>query len=164
MDSEFDYNKKINLDEVEKLLAIHEIGEALIGDITPFDGITVEQKKEMEHKAIINVIGNLDNKNEFSKIKEIYEKIGYKVIETSSKNKVGIDKLKEALKNNINAFSGNSGVGKSTLINEIFEGKVTLEGEISKKNKRGKNTTTSVKLYEIDKDTYIADTPRIFNI
>ena len=64
MDSEFDYNKKINLDEVEKLLAIHEIGEALIGDITPFDGITVEQKKEMEHKAIINVIGNLDNKNE----------------------------------------------------------------------------------------------------
>ena len=107
---------------------------------------------------------DLDSKNEFSKIKKIYEKIGYKVIETSSKNKVGIDELKQALKNNINAFAGNSGVGKSTLINEIFNGKITLEGEISKKNKRGKNTTTSVKLYEIDKDTYIADTPRIFNI
>ena len=107
---------------------------------------------------------DLDSKNEFSKIKEIYEKIGYKVIETSAKNKVGIDELKHALKNNINAFAGNSGVGKSTLINEIFNGKITLEGEISKKNKRGKNTTTSVKLYEIDKDTYIADTPRIFNI
>ena len=67
------------------------------------------------------------------------------------------------LKNNINAFSGNSGVGKSTLINAIFEEKQTLEGEISQRNKRGKNTTTSIKLYEIDENTYIADTLRIFN-
>ena len=63
------------------------------------------------------------------------------------------------LKNNVNAFSGNSGVGKSTLINGIFNKDVTQEGEISKRNKRGKNTTTSVKLYEIDDNTYIADTP-----
>ena len=54
--------------------------------------------------------------------------------------------------------------GKSTLINSIFENNITKEGEISKKNKRGKNTTTSIKLYEIDQSTYIADTPRIFYI
>ena len=59
----------------------------------------------------------------------------------------------------INVFSGNSGVGKSTLINAIFEKNQAQEGEISQKNKRGKNTTTNVKLYEIDKSTYIADTP-----
>ena len=63
------------------------------------------------------------------------------------------------LKENINAFSGNSGVGKSTLINAIFKKQITKEGEISQKNKKGKNTTTSIKLYEIEKDTYIADTP-----
>ena len=63
------------------------------------------------------------------------------------------------MRNHINAFSGNSGVGKSTLINGIFDKDVTQEGEISKKNRRGKNTTTSVKLYEIDENTYIADTP-----
>ena len=63
------------------------------------------------------------------------------------------------MKNNINAFSGNSGVGKSTLINGIFDKDITEEGEISKRNKRGKNTTTSIKLYEIDDNTYIADTP-----
>ena len=57
---------------------------------------------------------DLDIKKQFEKIKEIYEKIGYKVIETEAKNNVGIDTLKEQLKNNINAFSGNSGVGKST--------------------------------------------------
>jgi ribosome biogenesis GTPase len=102
---------------------------------------------------------DLDDKKEFKEIKKIYENIGYKVYETDAKNKKGITELKEALKNNINAFSGNSGVGKSTLINSIFNQDMTLEGEISQRNKRGKNTTTSIKLYEIDKNTFIADTP-----
>ncbi len=102
---------------------------------------------------------DLDKDEQFKEIKKIYEKIGYNVIETQAKEKKGITKVNEILKNNINAFSGNSGVGKSTLINGIFNKDVTLEGEISKKNKKGKNTTTSIKLYKIDEDTYIADTP-----
>lgn len=102
---------------------------------------------------------DLDKKEAFKEIKKIYEKIGYKVIITDAKNKQGIEDLKAEMKNNINAFSGNSGVGKSTLINGIFDKDITEEGEISKRNKRGKNTTTSIKLYEIDENTYIADTP-----
>ncbi len=102
---------------------------------------------------------DLDKKEEFKEIKQIYEKIGYKVIITDAKKKQGIEELKAEMKNNINAFSGNSGVGKSTLINGIFDKDITEEGEISKRNKRGKNTTTSIKLYEIDDNTYIADTP-----
>lgn len=114
----------------------------------------------LEIKAIIVLNKtDLDEEREFKHIKEIYEKIGYKVIETQAKEKNGIEELKQELKNNINAFSGNSGVGKSTLINGIFAEDITQEGEISKKNKRGKNTTTSIKLYEIDENTYIADTP-----
>ena len=54
--------------------------------------------------------------------------------------------------------------GKSTLVNAIFESDITKEGEISTRNKRGKNTTTTVHLYTIDDCTYIADTPRIFHI
>lgn len=102
---------------------------------------------------------DLDKKEEFKNINSTYSKIGYKVILTDAKNRKGIDDLRKELKNNINAFSGNSGVGKSTLINGIFNKNITQEGEISKKNRRGKNTTTSVKLYEIDENTYIADTP-----
>lgn len=49
--------------------------------------------------------------------------------------------------------------GKSTIINAIFDKEVTKEGEISTKNKKGKNTTTDIKLYEIDENTYVADTP-----
>lgn len=102
---------------------------------------------------------DLDKDKQFKNIKEVYEKVGYEVIETQASVRKGIDKLNKVMKNNINAFSGNSGVGKSTLINAIFDTNVTQEGEISKKNKRGKNTTTSIKLYEIDKNTFIADTP-----
>ena len=116
-----------------------------------------------EYLGISSIIvlnkADLDNKEEFKQIKEVYEKIGYAIIETEAKNGKGIEKLLQALKNNINAFSGNSGVGKSTLINGIFKQDMTAEGEISKRNKRGKNTTTSITLYEIDKNTYIADTP-----
>lgn len=102
---------------------------------------------------------DLDKEQSFKTIKNVYENIGYTVIETEAKTQKGVIELIEQLKDNINAFSGNSGVGKSTLINAIFDNEMTQEGEISKKNKRGKNTTTSVKLYEIDENTYIADTP-----
>ncbi len=107
---------------------------------------------------VLNKI-DLDKKQEFEQIKKIYQDIGYKVIETNAKDRIGIEKLKEAMKNEINAFSGNSGVGKSTLINGIFKKDITEEGKISKKNKRGKNTTTAIKLYEVVKNTWIADTP-----
>ena len=102
---------------------------------------------------------DLDKEKCFKDIKEVYEKIGYKVIETKAKEKEGVEELKSLLMGNINAFAGNSGVGKSTLINAIFNKDITKEGEISKKNKRGKNTTTTVKLYKIQDNTYIADTP-----
>ena len=102
---------------------------------------------------------DLDNKEEFNNIEKIYKNIGYNVIKTVAKENRGIEELKELLNNNINVFSGNSGVGKSTLINSIFAKELTEEGEISRKNKRGKNTTTRTRLYEIEENTYIADTP-----
>lgn len=94
-----------------------------------------------------------------SNLKNVYEKVGYTVLETQAKNNVGVDKLKDYLKENITVFSGNSGVGKSTIINSLFGKNITEEGLVSEKNKRGKNTTTAVTLYELEKNTYIADTP-----
>ena len=107
---------------------------------------------------VLNKI-DLDKKQEFEEIYKIYKDIGYKVIKTNAKEGQGIEELLNTLKGKINAFAGNSGVGKSTLINSIFNKEITEEGEISKRNKRGKNTTTDTKLYKIDKNTYIADTP-----
>lgn len=102
---------------------------------------------------------DLEDEDTISEITKTYTQIGYTVIKTNAKLGTGVEELKHLFNNNITAFSGNSGVGKSTLINRIFEKDITEEGFISQKNKRGKNTTTQVKLYKIDKDTYIADTP-----
>ncbi len=100
------------------------------------------------------------SKQETDKIAQIYSEIGYKVIKTNAKElKEDKEEIREILKNNISAFSGNSGVGKSTLINHLLEDRVAQEGELSRKNNKGKNTTTSVKLYKLEDNSYIADTP-----
>lgn len=112
----------------------------------------------IEPVIIINKC-DLEKEEVINNIKEIYTKIGYKVIITNAKEKQAIEEVKEVLKGQVSAFSGNSGVGKSTLLNAIFEKELTKEGIISTKNKKGKNTTTEVKLYKIDEQTYIADTP-----
>ena len=112
----------------------------------------------IEPIIIVNKI-DLDKKIA-DEIENIYSKIGYKVIKTNAKQlDINTTEIHNELKNNICAFSGNSGVGKSTLINGIFNNIITKEGEVSHKNNRGKNTTTWVKLYKIDGNTYIADTP-----
>jgi len=114
-------------------------------------------------KPII-VINKIDlDEEQANMIEQIYSKIGYTVIKTNAKGNINLEQLKEYLKDNISAFSGNSGVGKSTLINAIFNKEKTLEGEISLKNSKGKNTTTSVKLYKVGENSYIADTPGFSN-
>ena len=107
----------------------------------------------------IIVINKIDLEETYKTIQELYSKIGYKTIVTSAKQLVGIEELKQNLKNKISVFSGNSGVGKSSIINAIFGKDKTQEGEVSHKNKKGKNTTTDTKLYELGENTYIADTP-----
>ena len=116
-----------------------------------------------EYKGIkpiicINKI-DLDEEKLADKIEDTYKNIGYEVIRTVANQGRGVDSIIDILKNNITAFSGNSGVGKSSLINSLFSDNLTKEGLISDKNKRGKNTTTSIKLYKIDDNSYIADTP-----
>lgn len=101
---------------------------------------------------------DLVKQEEIEEIEKIYSNIGYDVIKTEAKAGKR-EFIKEKLKGNITAFAGNSGVGKSTLINSIFASNITEEGLISIKNKKGKNTTTNITLYKIDKDTYVADTP-----
>ena len=106
------------------------------------------------------VINKIDLAKEIAEeIKEQYKFTNYEIIETNAKENIGIHELRNVLKSKISVFSGNSGVGKSTLLNDLFEDNLTLEGKISSKNKRGKNTTTTVKLYELEENTFIADSP-----
>ena len=114
------------------------------------------EKLQIEPIIIINKI---DLEETYKPIQELYTKVGYRTFITSAKQKIGIEELRVILRNKISVLSGNSGVGKSSLINALFHIDKTQEGEVSKKNKKGKNTTTDTKLYELEKNTYIADTP-----
>lgn len=107
----------------------------------------------------IIIINKIDLADSYQEIEEEYTKIGYKTIVTSAKESKGIEDAKKILIGKTSAFSGNSGVGKSSIINALFSENKTQEGEISAKNKKGKNTTTDTKLYELAENTYIADTP-----
>ena len=102
---------------------------------------------------------DLEDKEEIDRIVKLYEDIGYKIIQTNAKEGIKVEEITALLEGETTAFAGNSGVGKSTLINSIFEQELTQEGDISDKNQRGKNTTTSTTLYKYKENSYIADTP-----
>lgn len=98
---------------------------------------------------------DIDNSRDFI---DTYIRSGFKVIEVSNSTGLGINSLSNELKNGISVLIGNSGVGKSSLLNNLLP-ELNLEiGETSKKLGRGKHTTRKVELYEFGTG-YIADTP-----
>ena len=106
---------------------------------------------------------DLERENEQAKIdleyiKKTYSNLGIEILFVSAKEKVGLDDLKKVLKGKTSAFSGNSGVGKSSITSELI-GQDILVGDIGQKSNRGKHTTKSVNIYAIDEDTFILDTP-----
>ena len=88
----------------------------------------------------------------------IYRQAGYTVIQTSAETGQGIDELRNALRGKFCAFTGNSGVGKSSILNALSPELKLPVGEVSEKLGRGRHTTRHVQLYDVD-DTLIADTP-----
>lgn len=95
---------------------------------------------------------------DLSEFEKIYKNSGLKTVCISSVTKDGIDTVKEWISGKVSAFTGNSGVGKSTLLNSICEGLNLDTGEISEKLGRGRHTTRAVELYKVC-DGYVADTP-----
>lgn len=97
--------------------------------------------------------------NPVALVKELYENIGYQVIVSSSRLGLGTELLKERLKGRISVFSGQSGVGKSSLLNSLVPGLNLETSAISMKLGRGKHTTRHVELIELVHGGFVADTP-----
>lgn len=101
------------------------------------------------------------NKTDLEKGEEygdLYQRIGYPVIYTSTLTGEGIDAVKQSISGGINVFAGFSGAGKSSLLNELIENADLKTGEISKIT-RGRHTTRHSELFLIAPNTYVADTP-----
>ena len=91
----------------------------------------------------------------------LYTHIGYPCHRISALNGEGIDELKQSLQGKITLFSGNSGVGKSTLINYLLPDQRLKTGEISTVHNKGMHTTTFSEMYPLGENGYIIDTPGI---
>ncbi|MEF3309869.1 ribosome small subunit-dependent GTPase A [Paenibacillus sp. GYB004] len=93
--------------------------------------------------------------------KQLYEQIGYTVIITSTKTEDGISEVRSRLAGRISVFSGQSGVGKSSLLNALVPGLMLETNQISSKLGRGKHTTRHVELIELEGEGggLVADTP-----
>ena len=89
----------------------------------------------------------------------IFSSTGYPVIRTSAVTGEGVDELKELIRGKTVAFAGNSGVGKSSLLNIIAPGYNVSVGEVSEALGRGRHTTRHVELFDAGEGTMIADTP-----
>lgn len=94
-----------------------------------------------------------------SELIEIYKKVGIAAFLVNNISGEGVNKIKEYLSGKFAAFIGNTGVGKSSLVNNIFPELEIRTDEISKKLGRGKHTTRTVQLYRNNLGGYIADTP-----
>ena len=93
------------------------------------------------------------------KLAEIYEQVGYPTVQVSAETGEGIDELRRLIQGKISAFTGNSGVGKSSILNRLHPDFGIETKEVSDKLGRGRHTTRHVELFRLDAETLVADTP-----
>ena len=102
------------------------------------------------------------NKTDLDEAEElcgIYSHAGFRVIATSAQTGAGIGELRRALQGKLTAFTGNSGVGKSSILNRLCPELRLPTGEVSEKLGRGRHTTRHVELFSLDHETFVMDTP-----
>lgn len=132
-------------------------------DFVFVDKLTVIAKRYGAEVILCVNKSDLCDEEMVCRIRKIYEKSGFDIIVTSAKDNVGIDQLKDKIKDKLTAFCGFSGVGKSSILSRIT-GEELETGDVSKKLKRGKHTTRCVELLEYKENSFLADTPGFSNL
>tara|TARA_R110002095_G_scaffold114239_1_gene99790 strand:+ start:782 stop:1936 length:1155 start_codon:yes stop_codon:yes gene_type:complete len=125
------------------------------------DRFLISSEKGNIHSIIcINKI-DLVNPIEFQPLIGVYAQMGYDIVLTSVVDGTGIPRLRSLLKGKQSVFSGQSGVGKSSLLNQIDRQLLLETAEISQENRKGRHTTRSAVLLEISSGGWVVDTPGI---
>ena len=118
--------------------------------------LVIAEKQKIPVLIVANKIDLVENpKDSFG----MYDDIGYRVIYTSTKNKIGLEELRTQLQKKISAFAGPSGVGKSSLLNALQPGLGLAVNEISSAMNKGRHTTVVRQMFALEGGGYVADTP-----
>lgn len=121
--------------------------------------ILAAQKGNMESLLVINKI-DLDPDGEWKRVARIYSDLGLKVLPTSVEKGWGMEELQEVMKGKASLFAGESGVGKSSLINAVTGLELPTQ-EVAKKTQKGVHTTTGAKLIPLPCGGWCIDSPGI---
>ena len=92
-------------------------------------------------------------------LNRIYRNAGFSVIQASAQTGEGVEELRKLLQGKLVAFTGNTGVGKSSMLNRLCPQLELPTGEVSEKLGRGRHTTRHVELFSLDDETFVVDTP-----
>ena len=120
--------------------------------------LTLVEDANVKPVICLSKLDKTKDQKELNKVIKYYSSLGYEVIEYSVVTKDGLDKIKDVLKNKKSVLTGQSGVGKSTLLNALFPDLNLEVGEYSKALGRGRHTTREVSFIRAY-DGWIADTP-----
>ena len=122
--------------------------------------LVIAEKNRLQARICINKM-DLAESGEFDAIGDYYAGIGYPVHLTSAEDGTGVEPFAAELNGRVSALVGQSGVGKSTLIQAIAPERELRIGEVSDRTNKGMHTTTHVELFPLDAATFIADTPGV---
>ena len=123
------------------------------------------ESEQLETVIVVNKM-DLEESPETRELMKPYHALGYRILYTSAEENRGMKSLRKVLAGKLSAFSGHSGVGKSTLINELFGSERLRTGETNEKTGKGLHTTSSSIMLALPGGGYIIDTPGIreFNL
>lgn len=105
------------------------------------------------------IVFNKCDMGDFSEWLKIYKNAGFKTYAVSAKTGEGIAELKNELSDCVSAFTGNSGVGKSSILNALFGDSIIKTGEVSETLGRGRHTTRHIEAYKLSFGGFVVDTP-----
>lgn len=148
---------------IDRVFIVTSIAEPNFNNKTVDRFIVACESSGLKPIIIINKV-DLDEHQQHLKWKKLYSEIGYEVIVTSKKTGTGLDELKSKLPGNKNLFWGQSGVGKSSILNAIYPQLNLKTGEISNYTSKGTHTTVTSNLFFVGDNTFIIDTPGVREI
>lgn len=112
-----------------------------------------------EQEVPVHICVNKCDLDPATDLVKIYRNAGFSVISASAVTGEGVEELRRLIEGKLTAFTGNTGVGKSSMLNALCPNLALATGEVSEKLGRGRHTTRHVELYKLGENTYVADTP-----